>query len=642
MSGITGIMNLDRRPVSEHEVETMHAVLSHRGPDGGGTWHSEHVGLGHQKLVATPESQFEWMPLASNQGSLMLVADARIDNRDELIKKLGLKPSKGGPVTDADIVLAAYGRWGVRCARNLIGAFAFVIWDEPKQQLFCARDHYGLKPFYYAHVQGKRFVFGSEIKSILTVKDIPRELNDRAVADHLLVPVECDSAFTFYNHIFRLEPGHYLVVKPDRVRKEKYWELDPHREINYSSEAEYAEALKELFFESVKCRLRSASPVGAMLSGGLDSSSIACTSVQLLEGEDRSLHTFSAVFDKIKKSDEWPYIDSVINAYPEKITPHILSADSVSPFYDYDKLLWHQDSALQAGNMYFFWKLYEKAHSAGVRVIMDGFDGDTTLSHGGGYLHELANKGKWYRLYREVRLIHELWGMPWKRDMWKWIKIYGIAPWMSRMTMLRSMVRAGKRVRYNGNAAQPAHAGALRWQHVLNEQFASKLGSMMRARIGYPKTERDYHYRLLTQPLMQRIIETWEASAAAFGIEFRLPFCDRRLLEFCLAMPPHQKRKDGWTRIAMRNAMEGVLPEKIRCRPDKGNLAPGFDHGLLVRDPEYLNKMISQDTGGIGRYVDLNSLSRTLPTFEVGKRDNDTTFHWRALSLALWLNYTGM
>ena len=642
MSGITGLMNLDRCPVHEEELKAMNALLAHRGPDGAGVWCSEHIGLGYQKLAATPESLHEWMPLASDAGAQMLVADVRIDNRDELLSQLTLTPKKEGVITDAEIILAAYQRWGVRCAKHLIGAFAFVIWDKARQHLYCARDHYALKPFYYAHIEGKRFVFASEIKSILSIKDVPKVLNERAVADHLLMPIKSDSAFTFYSHIFRLEPGHYLVVKPQKIRKEKYWEFDPTRELSYKSDAEYAEGLKEHFFESVKCRLRCPAPVGSMLSGGLDSSSIVGASVQLLKEEGKKLHTYSAVFDKIKLSDERPFINSVVQMYEDQLVPHFLSADSVSPFYDYDNVLWHQDNALRAGNMYFFWKLFEEARAEGVRVIMDGFDGDTTLSHGNGYLHELANNGRWFKLFQEVRLINEMWGRPWKKKMWKWVKVYGVAPWMDRMSMVRSVVKSGKKVTRRATVSTSNGASSLRWNHILNEQFAQEFKPLMKTRIGYPKTEREDHHRQLTQPLMHRIIESWESSAAAYGIELRLPFCDRRLMEYCLAMPPQQKRKNGWTRVSMRNAMKGVLPEDIRMRAIKGNLGPSFDHGLLVRSPEYLNKMLEQDTGGIGRYVNLKSLASSRPSYTAGKEGNNTIYHWRALSLALWLNYTGL
>ena len=141
---------------------------------------------------------------------------------------------------------------------------------------------------------------------------------------------------------------------------------------------------------------------------------------------------------------------------------------------------------------------------------------------------------------------------------------------------------------------------------------------------------------------MQRIIEVWESSAAASGLELRLPFCDRRLLEYCLALPPRQKRRDGWSRVVMRHAMEGVLPRGIQWRANKGNLGPSFDHGLLVRAQDSLQHMIEHDTGGVGRFVDLQMLNKTWPKFKQESMENHTLYHWRALSLALWLQHTGL
>ena len=642
MSGIAGVFNLNRKPVDQAELERMSQVLEHRGPDGCGLWHSEHVGMSYQKLITTPESRYEWLPMTNRQGSLMLTADVRLDNRAELIEILSLAPSRGNPITDAEIVLAAYSRWGVRCAKKLIGAFAFAIWDEVNQQLYCARDHYGLKPFYFAYLDGKRFAFASEIKAILQLEDIPRMLNEKAIADHLMVPIKDDSRFTFYKHISRLEAGHYLIANESRLRIAAYWDLDPTVELRLTSDMEYAEALREKFTEAVHCRLRSAYPLGAMLSGGLDSSSIVGVAAPKLGKSRKSLHTFSAVFDTVTRSDERPFIDAVIRKYDPLLLPHILRADTVSPLYAYNDLLRYQDSAVQAGNMYFFWKLYEKAHDEGVRVILDGFDGDTTLSHGVGYLHELAHTGRWIKLYREVKKGQDLWGLPWEAQMWKWIKVYGLVPAISRIVPVRRLLKGKKRLKNKAGLSDTVTASALTWNKVLNTEFVRQVNSFVRSEYVYPKTEREMHYRLLKRPVMQRIIETWEASASAAGMELRLPFCDRRLMEFCLSMPAIQKRRDGWTRVAMRRAMTGILPESIQWRPTKGNLAPGFDHGLLVRDPKPLERMISQDTGGIGRYVDLPCLARSLPTYNTQVEDNNTAFHWRALSLALWLNYTGL
>ncbi len=647
MSGIAGIYNLDQQPVRPDTLRDVVDVLAHRGVDGRGIWREENIGLGHQMLAVTPESAYETFPLVyrpddGDSPNYVLTADARIDNREELIRRLSLRPEAGRPVTDADIILAAYHTWGRECASRLIGAFAFVIWDPSRRSLYCARDHYGLKPFYYAWLKDRLFVFGTEQKAVLQHGAVPRSLNDVAVLDHLLVPVQNDVTFTFYNDIHRLAPGHYLVVDERGAQQEVYWALDPAKTEPLTTDEAYAEGLRDRFTEAVRCRLRSAHPVGSMLSGGLDSSSIVCVAARELASQHKPLHTFSAVFDTNTRSDERPYIDAVLDAHPASLIPHITNADDVSPFRDYDRMLWHQDCALQAGNMYFFWDLFGTARSEGVRVVMDGFDGDTTLSHGTGYLHELARQGRWFALYREVKQSQMRWGLPWKKLMWKWVKVYGVAPLLAQSATLQHIQQTRNRWAGRSGSGDPRAAGALHWTRVLNTKLQALAADETRPRQPFPATEREQHYRLLQRPLMQRIIETWEAAAAAFGLELRLPFCDRRLMEYCLAMPPEQKIKDGWTRLAMRRAMEGILPPLIQWRATKGNLAPGFEHGLLVRAPEFLQKMIREDLGGISRFVDMDCLARTMPSFDDGVKNNHTQYHWRALSLALWLNYSGM
>ena len=403
----------------------------------------------------------------------------------------------------------------------------------------------------------------------------------------------------------------------------------------------YAEELRVLFAEAVACRMRSAYPVGAMLSGGLDSSSIVSIAAQLMDEGGGPLHTYSAVFDTMQQSDERPYIDMVLKKFGNRLHPTHLSADTLSPLGGYDRMLWHQDSAIQAGNLYFFWNLYQKASSQGVRVVMDGFDGDTTLSHGVGYLHELARQRKWPALVHEVRSHALNWGQPWKSVAWQWFKEYEVAPVARRFPMVNGARKIAGSLLRTPRRDVPA-TDALTWEHMLNKQFSTTLHDSVRPQRKMPATEREEHLYLLSRPVMQRIIEVWESSAAACGLELRLPFCDRRLLEFCLALPPTQKRRDGWSRVVMRHAMDGILPSGIQWRADKGNLGPSFDHGLLIKAKDDLDRMIQSDTGGIGRFVDLDVLRKTRPVFKQESMDNYTVYHWRALSLALWLQYTGL
>src|SRR3989454_9825112 len=278
----------------------MLARLAHRGPDGAGVWSGGAVGLGHRLLHTTPESLREHLPLASGDGTLVLTADARIDNRGELLAALG----RGVEATDAELILAAYERWGERCPEHLLGDFAFVIWDARRATLFCARDHFGVKPFYYYHAPGRLFCFASEIKGLLALAEVPRRLNETRVADYL-VPLLEDKVITFYQDILRLPPAHRMTVTRQGVRIEQYWALDPEREIRMKSDADYAAAFREIFTEAVRCRLRSAFPVGSMLSGGLDSSSIVCVARQLLAQDGgETLHTFSPVFDDVREGGE--------------------------------------------------------------------------------------------------------------------------------------------------------------------------------------------------------------------------------------------------------------------------------------------------------------------------------------------------
>ena len=642
MSGIIGRFQLDNSPVDRSVFEKMVTILKHRGPDGSGVWYGQGVGLGHQMLHTTPESLLEVLPMPNQQRTLHLTADARIDNRAELLKTLQVPASDAPATTDADLILRAYECWGEACSAHLIGAFAFAIWDEAQQKLFCARDHYGLKPFYYCHVPGRFIAFASELKAILQIPEVPRRLNETAVAEHLLAPVEADATVTFYKDIIRLAPGHFLSISTGEFKRKKYWGLDPDREIKRSSDADYAEELRALFQEAVSCRMRSAFPIGSMLSGGLDSSAIVSMAAQLKKDSKDRMHTYSAVFDKMQQSDERPYIQMVLDQYGDNLQPSMVSADSLSPLKDYETMLWHQDSAIQAGNLYFFWNLYEKARQDGVRVILDGFDGDTTLSHGVGYLHELALKRQWRTLVHEVRSHSLKWGQPWKGVAWQWFREYEVAPAVKRSAIASNARDVAKKASRALGRRRPAAAASLTWEHLFNKQFSAKMYDAVLPKRKMPTTEREEHFYLLGRPVMQRIIEVWESSAAASGLELRLPFCDRRLLEFCLALPPTQKRRDGWSRVAMRHAMEGILPAGIQWRADKGNLGPGFDHGLLIKARDELNQMIRADVGGVGRFVDLEVLRKTRPEFKQESMDNNTMYHWRALSLALWLQYTGL
>jgi asparagine synthase (glutamine-hydrolysing) len=627
MSGIAGIYVLDDRAVDCSDLQRMVERLAHRGSDGSGVWSDNAVGLGHRMLWTTPESLDEKFPLVNRAGDLALTADARIDNRDELIAALGLcRPSEPG-IGDGELILRAYERWGERCPEKLVGDFAFAIWDRRAQILFCARDHFGVKPFYY-YRSPRIFAFASEIKALLCLPEVPRRLNETRVADYL-VPMFEDKEITFYQDIFRSPPAHTMMVGREGVSLRAYWALDPSRELRLGSDEEYAEAFREVFTEAVRCRLRSAYPVGSMLSGGLDSSSIVCAARSLLSQEgSRRLRTFSAIFDDIPECDDRPFINAVLAR--GEVEPHYLRADRLSPLTDLDRVFYHEDEPFYAPNLYIHWGLYKAAREQKVPVLLDGLDGDTTVSHGITFLIELARTGRWMTLAREVDGLARRFDVSPSVVFWRHV-LKPLAPEPARR--LRRWLRAR-----NGRG-RTAHS-------IISPDFARRIGAAERIEVlernwaRSAPTVREDHWRRLTWGLLPFFLEVADRAASAFFIEPRYPFFDRRLVEFCLGLPAEQKLRGGWTRMVLRRAMAHVLPDEIRWRGGKSDLSASFNRGLLAFCRKQLNEVILDDPKLIEPYVDVAALREAYRRYVAKGTADDALSVWKAATLALWLQRT--
>ena len=640
MSAIVGLYNIDGKPVDRGDVNRMLDSLAHRGSDGAGVWSEGAIGVGHRMLWTTPESLHEKQPLSDQSGDLIITADARIDNRQELIAALGLNGASCS-IPDSQLILAAYEKWGEICPDKLLGDFAFVIWDGRKQVLFCARDHFGVKPFYYWFLSGRFFVFASEIKALLTHPAVPRRLNEVRVGEYLASMFD-DKTITFYAGILRLPPAHSLTLSRAGTQLQQYWSLDPSREVQLHSDDAYADAFRELFIEAVRCRLRTAFPVGSMLSGGMDSSSITCVARQLLARDGgRRLLTFSAIFDEVTQCDERPFINAVLAQ--NSLEPHYVHGDRLSPLADLDDVLWHQDEAFYTPNLFLTWNLYEAAKEQGVRILLDGYDGDTTVSHGEGYLNELASTGQWFTLAAEIRAYARTFDLSSRKLLWNYAWSYGLDPMISRSRALKLMLRSWRILRRRREAANRRA-----WSANLNPVFfqsielAERRKALQQAGPNPPRTERENHYRKLIWGVMPFTLEVLERAAAAFGIEPRFPFWDKRLVEFCLALPPQQKVHGGWTRIVLRRALADILPVEVQWRASKSNLGPNFEHGLLAYERQRLEEVILKDSGTIEKYANIDSLREAYRRFASGGRGEDALTIWKAVSLSLWLQRTGL
>lgn len=614
MSGIAGLY-APERDVDGDALDGMLRRIDHRGPDGSGTWTDGSAGLGHQLLCTTPESRHESLPDATD--GLVVTADARLDNREELLAELDVGASADS-IPDSRLLLAAYDRWGEQCPQHLLGAFAFAVWDESERTLFASRDHMGVKPFYYYHGDAL-FAFGSEIKALLALDGVPCRLNEARVGDYLAEALEDETA-TFYEGIRRLPPAHTLRVTGSGLTTREYWSLDPTRHVELDSDEAYAERFRELFAEAVRCRLRSAYPVGSTLSGGLDSSSVACTAAEILEAD--RLHTVSAIFPDVLVCDEWPYIEAVLDHID--VDSHFVRADQTSPLAEFGRVIRHQDEPFYAPNLFVHRALYRTASQHDVRVLLDGLDGDSTVSHGVDYLTDLGRSGRIRRAVSEARALAPSRGVS-TRDL---LFRYVVGP-----TIPSPLRRLRKHTLEDGETASIPP--------LVDSEFARTIDLRRRLEDHEPDSPdglpsaRASHYEDLTSGLVPFALEVSDRAAAEFALEPRYPFFDKRLVEFCLALPPEQKLRQGTTRFVLHEALAETLPEAVYERRGKTSLSANFERNLLQFDRQRLEETLLDPPASLAGRLDVDALQRQYRQYAEGEYSNALAV-WKAATLALW------
>lgn len=617
MSAITGIFYRDDRLVDDLLIEDMNSLLNHRGPDGSDVWIDGSIALGHQMLFTTKESLQEKLPFHDEKADLVITADARIDNREELSKKLCIEDNEN--VSDSHFILKAYSKWGEKCPEKLLGDFAFAIWDIKNKKLFCARDHMGIKPFYY-YLTNDTFLFATEIKSIICNPKVPRKLNELKVANHL-IPIVSDREQTFYEAVQRLPAAYCLTIKENVINKQRYWQLDPDLEIILDSDEDYYDKFREIFEESIKCRLRSNFKIGFELSGGIDSSSVVVTAKKILSEKNKQINTFSLIFDEIKETDESYFIKKVVEA--GAIKSNYLSADSISPFKEMDTILWHYDEPMDTPNLSMIWQLYKMMNKNDIRVLLGGHDGDCALYKGESYLRELFINLKWKKLKNEIKCYSNRMQSP-KFDIFITEIIFPSIPKISKIWMRYKKFRMEK-------------------DFVnINKKFVERLN----LKNYYKKVElepykkatnsKKSHYYYLTLATHQNIFEMMDKVAAAFCIEPRHPMMDKRLIEFCYAIPTEIKYNNGYDRLLARIGLADLLPEEVQWRTGKINFFHVFERNLLLYEKDYLEHLIFENKL-INDYVDSNEMSNIYNRYQKGIQGADSIDIWKTAIFSYWL-----
>jgi len=619
VSGVVALFDRDGGVAVGERLTRMLEAIDHRGPDGSGVWDAPDAGLGHQHLRTTPESTATDQP--TRDGDCVVAADLRLDNRDELLDALQFSDPPDR-VADCDLVLAAYRKWGRECPSKLYGAFAFVVWDG--DQLFCARDHFGVKPLYY-HRSPELFAVASEPKALLTLPQVDGRVDRVAVGD-LLLHTFADTENSYFESISRLPPAHAMRVDAETTEQWQYWSLDPTRTVTLDSDAAYERRFRELFEQAVSCRLRGSGAVGSDLSGGLDSTAVTLMAREVLPDAE-PLHTFSNTFDEAPSSDEREFFGTVTDR--AGLVSHCVSLDETGALVDSDEVLEYLDHPPHNTMHFAKWERLKQLDAADVSVHLTGEMGDSAVGYGFGALPQWLRTGRWLRLCRELRAMGD---------------VVGASPvTLFRENALDPLVPSGLERWYQSLRGEPVLAEAA--NPTLRESFVERYGLQDRLRAHRSdgsvlrRSGRRWQHRSLTSGRITATLETIDMLHAPFGIEPRHPFTDVRLVEYALAIPPTQQLKDGYTRSVMRRALGDLLPEPIQWRPWKTMVGEAFRNALANED-EALRRVV-QNPGPLREFLDEAELRGAYDGFTETRDARDARSLWKALALGAWLDARG-
>jgi asparagine synthase (glutamine-hydrolysing) len=610
MSAVCALMRLDGAPVAGARLDPVLEALEGWGETPSvwaGQTEGAPVALGCRVHRVTPEDGLERQPVVSADGTFVLVADARIDNRSDLARALGLGASKASALADSALILAAYEAWGEDCVRRLVGDFVFLLWDARRHALFAARDAIGQRVLFY-HGSAKWLSLASSAAALLALDHAPAALNEQKVADFLVL--QQDPETTFFRGVQRLPAGHSLVATPAGIRVRRYWSALPARDVRFPRENDYLEAFHEVFGLAVEARLRSAGPVGIMLSAGLDSSTVAAVAArQLAARGDRLLAWHAAPragFEGAVRpgwvADESEDVRAIARLHPN-IDLEIQRTGGRTPLEDLDTLFRVTGMPVRnVSNRGWVESIYLAAQKRGVRVLLSGQKGNATISYTGLLsLRDLARAGHWAHVLQEIRAVARVTGQR-PRTVFK----DQILP-----ALLPGWVYAGW-ARVRGTRAEPLWEARL---SAIRPEFARQMQVEERARARHEddfNMDRAGGFRYRAMILAAGdALDNPHGLRGWFGVETRDPTSDRRVVEFCLGLPPAQYLRRGRGRQLVRRSMRGLLPEAVLERDTRGAQAADCAEWLPSLRPAIVRELEElQRSGTAQRCIDLPRLRR--------------------------------
>ncbi len=564
MCGIAGILSEDTNLVSREKLVKMTDSIVHRGPDGSGHWMSQDgkIGFGHRRLSILDLSETGSQPM-HYRDRYTITFNGEIYNYLEIKGKLVAKGYQFRSHSDTEVLLALYDQKKEKCLQDLDGMFAFAIYDKSTREVFCARDRFGEKPFFYHHSKDS-FFFGSEMKA-LWAAGVPKDPDPEMIFNYLqfnLVENPADLGQTFFRGIRKLAPGHFLIWSNNQLRISPYWSIDHGKRIESITLTEATEKFRSLFMESVSRRLRSDVLVGSSLSGGIDSSVVVGVMDQLLRDHPESIqNTFSARFRDYHK-DEGYFIQQVKDA--TRINSHEVYSEIEDLETVLDDICYHQEEPFGSASILVQYQVYELAKKHGVTVLLDGQGADEILAgyhfYFSTYFNEMGKRSKsmmdreflaYETLHRENLINSKVAPTNWKMGIKsKFPDFFN--------TLSRTFINS-----------------KLKNQSGMDSDFFSEYRKRTHNKFDFDFTDLNSHLHFSTFQLgLPTLLRYADRNSMAHSREVRLPFLSHELVEFVFSLPSDMKIHQGWTKFLMRKAFEDVLPTEIAWRKDKIGFEP--------------------------------------------------------------------
>lgn len=551
MCGIAGYYNF-KGDVDRERFENMVDIIEHRGPDDRGTFFRSGLALGHRRLSIIDLSKDGHQPFFYKE-RYVTVYNGEIYNYKELRVELEKMGYQFHTKTDTEVLTAAFDCWGKECVHRFNGMWAFAILDQEKEELYCSRDRFGIKPFYY-YMDSTQFIFGSEIKQILCMLDENPTVNQTRLLEFLVCGDQDYTAETMFKDIMQLRGGHEITLnlKNNEIRFNQYYDLGK-KNIQHDSYKEDCHKFRKAFENSIKLRMRADVPVGYCLSGGLDSSSIVSMANDLVQksGKKVEQHAVSSCFED-KAYDEQEYIDEVIKS--TNIHSHKIYPNGSKLFDEVDKIIWHMDEPFGSTSIYAQWNVFREARKNGLTVMLDGQGADEQLAGYSAFygvcFADLLKRFKFITFLRELRTYKKR-----RASTEKHVN--------ARQIVLAAVAAAYMPPKIHVSMSET-------YLESLGLPFTvEQLKEVYQDRNIYPMGDAKQYILDSMQYGMQSLLHFEDRDSMAFSIESRVPFLDYELVEAVFEIPFEHKIRKGITKAVLRDGLQGILPEKIRTRYSK-------------------------------------------------------------------------